>query len=65
MSEEQLGSIESVSMDMWPANVKSTLEHVPWPEHKIAFDRFHVTKKINGGVDKVRGGRTRSLPGKA
>ena len=54
LSEEQLGSIESVSMDMWPAYINSTLDHVPGGDRKIAFDRFHVTRKMNEAVDKVR-----------
>ena len=54
LSEEQLGSIESVSMDMWPAYINSTLAHVPGADHKIACDRFHVMKKMNEAVDKVR-----------
>ncbi len=38
-SAEQLEAIESVSMDMWPAYIKSTKKHVPDAESKIAFDR--------------------------
>ena len=39
---EQLAGIKSVSMDMWPAYINATLEHVPGAREKIAFDRFHV-----------------------
>ncbi|EDM74265.1 transposase [Plesiocystis pacifica SIR-1] len=51
---EHLQSLESVSMDMWGPYVQATLIHVPDAERKIAFDRFHVAKHINDGVNKVR-----------
>jgi transposase len=51
---EHLATIESVSMDMWPAYINATLEHVPDAETKISFDRFHVAKHIGDGVNKVR-----------
>ena len=54
LSDEQLHAIESVSMDMWPAYISSTLKHVPDGDKKIAFDRFHVARKISEAVDKVR-----------
>ena len=54
LSQEQLESIRSVSMDMWPAYITSTLDHVPGAGDKIALDRFHVMKKMNEAVDKVR-----------
>lgn len=54
LSTGQLESIESVSMDMWPAFISSTLKHVPDADQKIAFDKFHVTAKLNEAVDKVR-----------
>ncbi len=60
-STEQLEAIESVSMDMWPAYIKSTKKHVPDAASKIAFDRFHVAKKIGGAVDKVRRQENREL----
>ena len=54
LSEEQLGSVESVSMDMWPASINATLKHVPGAGDKIAFDKFHVRKKMKEAVAKVR-----------
>ena len=36
LSQEQLGSIERVSMDMWPADINSTLKHVPGSDDRIA-----------------------------
>ena len=61
LSQEQLGSIESVSLDMWPAYITSPLAHVPGAEDKIAFDRFHVMRKMNAAVDKVRRQEHKSL----
>lgn len=54
LSEEQRESIESVSMDMWPAFINATLESIPGAEEKIAFDKFHVAKYLGEAVDKVR-----------
>jgi transposase len=51
---EHLETIESISMDMWPAYINATLEHIPDAENKIAFDRFHVAKYFGDGVNKVR-----------
>lgn len=53
-SPEQLEKLDSVSMDMWPAYINQTKASVPWAEEKIAFDRFHVAKKIGEAVDQVR-----------
>ncbi|MXZ51319.1 MAG: ISL3 family transposase [Rhodobacteraceae bacterium] len=61
LSQERLESIESVSMDMWPAYVNSTLKHVPDGDRKIAFDRFHVVRKLSEAVDKVRRQEHKSL----
>ncbi len=54
LTKTQLESIESVSMDMWPAFIHATLESVPWAKDKIAFDKFHVVKYLGGAVNKVR-----------
>ena len=51
---EELEQLEAVAMDMWSAYINSTEEHVPDAEKKIAFDKFHVSKHLNDGVDKVR-----------
>ena len=50
----QRTSIESISMDMWPAYINATLDSVPDAKNKIAFDKFHVAKYLGGAVDKVR-----------
>ena len=53
-SSEQLQTLKSVSMDMWPAYIRATQACVPDAQKKIAFDHFHVTKYIQGGLDAVR-----------
>ncbi len=53
-SSEQLQTLKSVSMDMWPAYTRATQACVPDAQKKIAFDHFHVTKYIQGGLDTVR-----------
>lgn len=54
LTDEQKAGLESVSMDMWPAYINATLEHIPEAEEKIAFDKFHVAKYLGEAVDKVR-----------
>ncbi len=54
LTEEQKAGIESVSMDMWSAYIKSTLANIPDAKHKIAFDKFHVAKYLSDAVDAVR-----------
>lgn len=54
LTEAQRESIQSVSMDMWPAYINATLESLPEAEEKIAFDKFHVAKYLGEAVDKVR-----------
>lgn len=45
-------NIKQVSCDMSAAFIKGVSENLP--EAKITFDRFHITKLINEGVDDVR-----------
>jgi transposase len=52
-------SIEAVAMDMWPAYIAAVEEQLP--EAAIVFDRFHVKKYLNDGVDKVRRQEHREL----
>ena len=61
LTPEQLGGLESVSMDMWPACIHATLEQVPGGEEKIAFDKFHVAKTLGDAVDRVRRQEHRAL----
>lgn len=45
-------NIKEVSCDMSPAFIKGIKENLP--EAQITFDKFHILKIINDGVDKVR-----------
>lgn len=45
-------NIKQVSCDMSPAFIKGVNEHLP--DAKITFDKCHVVKIINEGVDAVR-----------
>ncbi|MDZ7661053.1 ISL3 family transposase [Thiohalophilus sp.] len=54
LSDAQKAQIQSISMDMWPAYIRATLEHIPDAEDKIAFDKFHVNQHLNQAVDAVR-----------
>jgi transposase len=44
----------SISMDMWDPYIKAVKAVIPEAEEKIAFDRFHVSRHLNGALDKVR-----------
>jgi transposase len=61
LSATELSAIEVVSMDMWKAYIKTTRQYVPGADEKIAFDRFHVAKHINEGVNDVRKREHREL----
>ncbi len=54
LTEGQKAGLESIAMDMWPADIKATLEQIPEAQSKIAFDKFHVAKYLGGAVDQVR-----------
>ncbi|MCY4234569.1 MAG: ISL3 family transposase [Bacteroidetes bacterium] len=60
-SSEQLKGFKSVNMDMWPAYISATLACVQGADKKIAFDHFHVTKYVTGGVDTVRKQELRAM----
>lgn len=52
LSPKARESIQAVALDMWPAflnAVKSVLPHAA-----IVHDRFHISKHLNEGVNKVR-----------
>lgn len=63
---EELGpaacaGLEAVVMDMWPAYITSTREHLPDADRKIVFDKFHVAKHLGDAVDRVRRQENREL----
>lgn len=53
--------IEQVACDMSPAFIKGVGEQMP--EAEITFDRFHIQKVVNDGVDQVRREESRSVAG--
>jgi transposase len=53
-SLEERQAVQTITMDMWPAYIEPTREHIPEAELKIAFDKFHVAKHLGDAVDKVR-----------
>ena len=52
LTDKQKEQIEAVAVDMWPAFANSIETNVPQAE--IVHDRFHISKHLNDGVDKVR-----------
>lgn len=46
------GAVRAVSCDMSPAFISGVAKHLPKAE--VTFDKFHILKIINEGVDKVR-----------
>jgi transposase len=52
--------VKQVSCDMSPAFIKGVGEYLPKAE--ITFDKFHIMKIINGGVDKVRREESKTNP---
>lgn len=53
-------AIAEVSIDMSPAFIKGTAEHLP--KAQITFDKFHVVKIINDAVDQVRRSEQKTRP---
>ena len=45
-------NIKAVAMDMWPAYISAVQKNLP--NAKIIFDRFHITKKLNEQLRKLR-----------
>jgi transposase len=52
LGAEKTAKISVVSMDMWDPFIASVKENCPQAE--IVFDKFHVSKKVNEALDKVR-----------
>ncbi|MDQ7002707.1 MAG: ISL3 family transposase [Ghiorsea sp.] len=52
--------VKDVSCDMSPAFIKGVRENLPNAE--ITFDKFHIMKIINDGVDKVRRAEAKTNP---
>ena len=60
-SEEQLRSVQEISMDMWTAFRVVAEETLPNAE--ITHDRFHLIKYLNNAIDKVRRREVKSNEG--
>jgi transposase len=54
LTEEQLQSVEAVTMDMWEPYENSVRAHLPDADGKIVYDKFHVAKHLGEAVDQVR-----------
>ena len=52
LGKERLEKIGYVSLDMWDPYIKAITEKCP--NAKLVFDKFHVVKKVNEALDKVR-----------
>lgn len=61
LTDEQLGAIEAVAMDMWAPYIQATRARLPGWEGKLCFDRFHVAKHLGDAIDKVRRVEQREL----
>jgi transposase len=61
LTEAQRAQIEAIAMDMWEPYVQATLAQLPAAAEKIVFDKFHIAKHLNDGVDRVRRAEQREL----
>jgi transposase len=61
LTDAQRAGIEAIAMDMWEPYVQATLARIPGAESKIVFDRFHIAKHLNDGVDRVRRAEAKEL----
>jgi transposase len=52
LTPAQKSAVEAVAVDMWAPFIQTIEKQVP--EADIVHDRFHVSKYLNEGVDKVR-----------
>jgi transposase len=61
LTAAQRAQIQAVAMDMWEPYVQATLAQLPDAATKIVFDKFHIAKHLNEGVDRVRRAEHREL----
>jgi transposase len=61
LSPAQRERIRAVAMDMWEPYITSVREHLPDPDSRIVFDRFHVMRYLTTAVDTVRKREHRAL----
>lgn len=60
-SATELDAIEAGAMDMGEPYLTSTRAHLPNPDGKSVFDKFHIAQHANQAVDEVRRAEHRSL----
>lgn len=61
LGEDGCTAIEAVAMDMWPAYINSTREHISEADEKIVFDKFHIAMHLGNAVDQIRRQEHRTL----
>ena len=61
LTDAQRAQLEAIAMDMWEPYVQATLAWIPEAAAKIVFDKFHIAKHLNEGVDRVRRTEHREL----
>ena len=61
LTAAQRERLEAVAMDMWEPYVQATRAQIPEAGEKIVFDKFHIAKHLNDGVDRVRRAEHREL----
>lgn len=52
LGKKRLAKIKYASLDMWDPYIKAIKEQCP--NAQLVFDKFHVVKKVNDALDKVR-----------
>jgi transposase len=54
LTGRQRRGIQAIATDIWDPYLASIREHVPEPEGKIVFDRYHLMTHMVKAVDEVR-----------
>jgi len=61
LDESNAKSLRWITMDMWPAYIKSATGHVPDAAERIVFDKFHIAQYLGNAIDLVRSEEHREL----
>jgi len=61
LSKRARQRIRAIAMDIWDPYLASIREHIPEPEEKIVFDRYHLMTHMVKAVDEVRKQEHRAL----
>ena len=54
LSEEKKGQLEAVALDMWRPYILALQKLLPDPKTQMVFDKFHIMRLVNDGVNMVR-----------